>query len=186
MSSVHEKELNHINAKNSSTFEDLKTKNQELFRFNLNVECKAEILMKELHLLRLELEQSKTVQVPIKSRLSEDFSSILQLEQENRELKFCLTELREKLELLTKRNTEYEAKQAEFKENIFCLEDNLESKKQEIEEKNDLIESFQEKYQELSLELALLKAAPEEGSEYFKAFKHITKNNILTVLRSQG
>ena len=129
--------------------------------------------------MRRELEHSKTVQVPIKSRLSEDFSSILQLEQENKELKCCITEQKEKLELLTKRNTEYEARQAEFKETIFCLEDNLESKKQEIEEKNDLMESFQEKYQDVSLELSLMKAAPEEGSEYLM---HIVKESVVTIL----
>lgn len=164
LSSVQETELNKINLKNSSTIEDLKIKNQGLLVSNSSLESKTQSLTKELFLLSQELERVKSVQIPVKSRLSEDFSNILQLEQENRDLKCCLAELKEKIELLTKRNSDYEATQADFKESLYCLEENLESKKQEIEEKNYLMEGLQEKYQELSLELTMLKAAPADGS----------------------
>lgn len=53
----------------------------------------------------------------------------------------------------------------ELSEKVQCLEDNLESKKMEIEEKNDAMESVQEKIQELTVELAVLRSAPEDASK---------------------
>lgn len=46
-----------------------------------------------------------------------------------------------------------------------CLEDNLEFKKGEIEEKNATIESLQENVQDLTVELAILQKAPEDASK---------------------
>lgn len=45
-----------------------------------------------------------------------------------------------------------------------CLEENLQSKRDELEEKNVMLEDTQEKMIELNAEIAVYKNAPEEAS----------------------
>lgn len=51
-----------------------------------------------------------------------------------------------------------------------CLEENYSSKKDELEEKIDLLESAQEQVMELNAKVAMLSATPDEMSEFFDCF----------------
>lgn len=51
-----------------------------------------------------------------------------------------------------------------------CLEENYSSKKDELEEKIDLLESAQEQVMELNAKVAMLSAPDDEMSEFFGMF----------------
>lgn len=54
-----------------------------------------------------------------------------------------------------------------MKEQLECLEENLQAKREELEEKTQLLESSQERVMELSSELAMLKSTPEDTSKLY-------------------
>lgn len=97
-------------------------------------------------------------------RVSDTFSQ--NLERENEHLQLIVNEMQTNLGESTMLNREKQNIIDELRERVQCLEDNLESKKLEVEEKNDAIETVQEKIQELTLELAMLRSAPEDASKY--------------------
>lgn len=53
-----------------------------------------------------------------------------------------------------------------------CLEENYSSKKDELEEKIELLESAQEQVMELNAKVAMLSVAPDDMSEFFVIHNH--------------
>lgn len=96
-------------------------------------------------------------------RISDTFSK--NLERENEHLQLTINEMQANLSDASSQTRSLQNVIEELSEKVLCLEDNLESKKIEIEEKNDAMESVQEKIQELTVELAMLRSAPEDASE---------------------
>ena len=82
--------------------------------------------------------------------------------------------MKEQAEEVTMKYSESASKVEELTERLACVQDNLESKKVELEEKIELLEHLQEKMHEMSSELTLLKnsAGPGDNSELWDIFGH--------------
>lgn len=166
INTIHQEELRVFHEKTRSTVEFLKQRNHELQNEKIQFESETEELKKELQDSQADYDELRTKLQNFKppTRLSDSFNR--HLESENESLQ---NELREMKAKLTKTETESRQKHSqitELNEKILCLEDNLESRKSEIGEKNDAIEVLQETLQDLTVELAMLKSAPEDASEF--------------------
>lgn len=161
----HKGEIDNILKSHSTVVEGLKSSKLEIEGDKLILETKIEELIREIEDqneiirdMRVKLSKSKPV-----ARISDSFSINLEVEIES--LKEKLMDVHGQLEEGIKENQDKEAQIEELNERVLCLEDNLESKRSEIEEKNDVIESLQEQLNEMTVEIALLKNAPEEASK---------------------
>lgn len=161
----HKQELDDFAKKSNSAIEALKEKNRELETDKIQLESAMEELSKQLvesqklsDDLQFELEKRKPT-----PRYSEETTKFLEAEVEI--LKQTL--FQERSSIIEKNETikEQRSQLEDLKEKLACLEDNFESKKMELDEKNDTIETLQEKVQEAMMEIAMLKASPEDASE---------------------
>lgn len=160
----HQKELQAIIEKNCSTVELLKQKNHELETDRIRLETDIDEINIKLQDCKAEIEQLKTKLAKPAQRISDSFNR--NLERESETLQLMVKEIRVNLEASEAEISEKRAKIEELTEKVLCLEDNSESRKSEIEEKNDQIESLQYKIIEMTDELAMLKDAPEDNSNY--------------------
>jgi chromosome segregation ATPase len=145
--------------------DELKEKNQNLIMEKGLLENKVDDLECTINKLHDDCASLKAllVEKSFKPRISDSFAKSLEIENEN--LRSTINELKEQLDNVTQKYSENDAKIEDFIDKINCLEDNLESKKLELEERNDTVEHLQEKLHEISSELMLLKnTAIDENS----------------------
>lgn len=184
VSSTHQEELEALIEKHCSTVEHLKKKNYELQTDKIQLETDIDELAKQLLDSKADCDELKTKVENHKpaTRVSDSFSKSLELENEN--LQLMLKEMAQKLAEREAQSSEQHLKIEELTEKILCLEDNLDSKKSEIEEKNDAMESLQEKVHEMSVELALLKTAPGDASKFYcQLLFHLHKLLMLQIVK---
>jgi chromosome segregation ATPase len=166
ISNIHRRELERVEKKNLTTIGQLKEKNLELLAERAQLESKVlelSNLTADLKKQCDELENKMQLMKPV-TRVSD--GSTLRLELENDNLRQLLNEQQAKLDAAEVQNLERNAAYVELKEKILCLEDNLETKKSEIDEKNDKIECLHEELNDLTVELAVLKNVPEDQSKF--------------------
>lgn len=162
----HRKELEEVVRKNASVVETLKAKNHELESDKVVLESQVLESQEKLQEAQsnCELLKEKLAEQKPRPRISDSFST--NLERENEHLQLIINEYTEKMTELEQKLADKHERLEELNEKILCLEDNFESKKAEVEEKNDTIEGLQEKVQELTVELALLKSNPEDAGKF--------------------
>jgi chromosome segregation ATPase len=162
---VHKQELEVITKANSSTIEGLKTVKQEIESDKLLLESKLDDLSSKLSEQEKENEELriKIIKQPTKPRISDSFS--LNLEVEIESLQRELIEIQQKLDTSELKSHEKDLEIEELHERMLCLEDNLDSKKTEVEEKNEALEGLQEQLHEMTVEIAMLKSAPDDASK---------------------
>ncbi|KAG5674482.1 hypothetical protein PVAND_004450 [Polypedilum vanderplanki] len=150
---VYAEKLSQIERKN----EEYKERNQKLSMENLNLENKVDEMSSMIRALENECSELKVavLEKKIKPRYSDTYSKSLELE--NSELRKTNNNLHEQILEFTERNEMQLRRIEELTENVDCIRDNFESKKAELDERNETIEQLQEKMHELSSELALLK-----------------------------
>ena len=150
---------------NNGIIESLKKSKQEIESDKSLLETKLDVLTKHLNEQELEIKvlRDKIVNKKPAPRISDSFSINLEIEIES--LKESQIQVCGKLEGEIKKSQEKNLQIEELRERILCLEDNLESKKSEIEEKNESMESLHEQLNEMTVEIALLKTAPDESSK---------------------
>lgn len=166
VNSVQSKEQEQATSKLHHQIEELKHKEHELLADNTQLENKCDVLTAQLEKVEHELkeaEKSKTVK-PVKPRLSDIFVKELELERTIQELDEKNKEQEKMLKVLSSQNSENLAQIEELKDKLLCSGENLESKKSELTEKDELIESLHEQLNELNMELAMLKSAPETAN----------------------
>ena len=162
---THQKELQAFTEKSSSTTEHFRKTNQELLADKIQLETDVDELSKQLQDFKIECNElrAKILSHELSPRVSDSFSRNLEIENEN--LQSMLLELKLKLTETSALNSQNRSRIEELTEKILCLEDNLESKKIDLEEKDDAIETLQEKIHDMTIELALLKTAPDDASK---------------------
>lgn len=160
----HNEEIEGITRKHASVVTELREKNFELESDRNFFENKADELSRRVTELENEARAAVTVQKPVAPRMSDAFQA--NLENENKNLQSSLSDLNNQLRTALAQLTSQTSTIEELKEKMLCLEDNLETKKAEIDEKNDAIEVLQETNNEQALELVVLKTAPDDASEY--------------------
>ncbi len=163
---VHSKELGEITSKLHHQIEGLKQREHELLTENGRLENQCEDLSNKLESVEQDLKEaidSKPAPKQ-KSRDSDVFLREIQLERTIQELTDQNKEQEVMLQDLTKQNSQFSATIEELKDKVMCLEDNLESKKSELKEKEELFESTHEQLNELNIELAMYKSAPDSDN----------------------
>ncbi|XP_055837772.1 protein Spindly [Episyrphus balteatus] len=85
------------------------------------------------------------------------------LETENLELLAKLDETHESVVKFTMALAEKEKHIEIFKDQVLCLEENLQSKREEVDEKTHLLESAQEQVVEMNAKIALLTSCPDNA-----------------------
>lgn len=185
INATHDEELQNIIRKNSSVVDHLKITTNELMADKIQLETKVDELNSKLLVIQLEHDKLKTKSLCQRThtRVSDSFSRNLELENES--LQLMLNEVKAKLDEAESESSRKQSRLEEFNEQILCMEDNLESKKSEIEEKNDATEILQEKIHELTVELAMLKTAPDDPSEFTLSNKFETLFSLFHRFRSQ-
>lgn len=163
---VHKQELEVVVKGNLCAIESLKKAKQEIECDKIYLESKVDDLSCKLSEQEKENEELRERLIkPIpKPRISDSFT--LNLEVEIESLQRELTELQGKLHGTAQQNREKDVELEELRERMLCLEDNLESKKAEVEEKNEAMESLQEQLHEMTVEIAMLKSAPDDASKF--------------------
>ena len=188
INTIHNEEIENLERKNVGIVENLREKSNELFNDKVYLESRVDELTSNLDELRKELTdvKLKLVQQKPAARVSDGFSR--NLETENEQLQRLLNEATETVQESHSQRSVQASKIEELKEKLLCLEDNLETKKAEIEEKNDAIEGLQEKNNELTVEIAMLKSAPDEGGQKVlpSNFTFLVINHFSFYFRSQG
>lgn len=164
----HNDDIERINRKHASVVAELRERNLELESDRNFYENKVEELSSRINELETEIKNAVIVEKPVAPRVSDGF--LANLENENKNFQSSLNDLTEQLQRALAQVSSHSTTIEELKEKLMCLEDNLESKKAEIEEKNDAIEVLQETNNEQALELAMLKTAPDDESEFFNDF----------------
>lgn len=167
ISSIHAKEFDEQMIKMNATVEELKEKNHKLSKEREFFETKVEELTPQVHEMKLEISElkSKLIEVKPRPRISSGtHSSAVEIENEN--LQAMVNILQEKIETTTYQITSHETKIDEQKEIIMCLTDCLESKKTELAEKLESIDSLQNRIIELNMEIAICNNTPEDASKY--------------------
>lgn len=164
----HNDEVEEINRKHASIVTELRERNIELESDRNFYENKVDELSSRINELETEAKSAVVVHKPLAPRVSDGFLS--NLESENKILQSSLDDLTGQLRTALAQVSGLSSTIEELKEKLLCLEDNLESKKAEIDEKNDAIEVLQETNNEQALELAVLKTAPDDESEYLTSF----------------
>lgn len=169
ISSTCDEKLKAAEKQSEKKAESMREKCSTVEAEKIQLEVQVDELNVQLHFLREDFDalQVKMRDQP-KFRHSDSHSKLLEGEIEN--LQQTVKELTEKLEVEARENVEKCARMAELSEKILCLEDNLETKKMELEEKNESLESLQEKIQDLTVELVMLKSAPDDASKLCKRF----------------
>lgn len=165
INSIHKIELEELTKKNAAAIENSKELNQELISDKNQLEQKVVDLNKVVLDFKKQCDELKARVADLKPapRVSDGFSRKMEFENEN--LRIEMQELQAKLSELSMMHSEKIAQIDNLSEKISCLEDNLDSRKIEIEEKNDAIEGMQEKFLELTAELASLKSNPDDASK---------------------
>lgn len=166
--SSHNEEIEEINRKHTSIVAELRERNLELESDRNFYENKVDELSSRIADLENEAKAAVIEQKPALPRVSDGF--LANLEIENKNLQNSLDELTEQLRTALSQVSNHSSTIEELREKLLCLEDNLESKKAEIDEKNDAIEVLQETNNEQALELAVLKTAPDDESKYILYF----------------
>ncbi|XP_055919820.1 protein Spindly [Eupeodes corollae] len=87
------------------------------------------------------------------------------LEAENLELLAKLDETHESVVKFTLALAEKEKHIEIFKDQVLCLEENLQSKREEVDEKSHLLESAQEQVVEMNAKIALLTSCPNNAEQ---------------------
>lgn len=165
INAAHQQEIDEFVKRGNAAVESLKQKNHEVMSDKVQLESRVDELSSQLGQMQ-KLCEDLTVKLAEKKplpRISDGFSRRLELE--NRELQEMFGELKATHDETTNANLERQRQIEELNEKILCLEDNLDSRKTELEEKNEAMEGLQEKLQELTIELAMLKSAPEDQSK---------------------
>lgn len=166
ITNAHKKELRDCLKNSGATIEVLREKTRELTKEKSQLESVTEELSKQLvesqkqnDDLRYELTNRKPA-----TRYSDASTKILEneLAKLQQVVDETLASEREKTQIIESQRLQIE----EFDERLICLKDNLESKKSEIQEKNEAIEALQEKVQEAIEEIATLKASPDDPSKF--------------------
>ncbi|XP_059221975.1 protein Spindly [Stomoxys calcitrans] len=93
----------------------------------------------------------------------EDLQRIQMLENENMDLLQKMEEFQEEIVRYTLAIAECEKNIEILKDQIICLEENLQSKKSDLEEKVQILESTQEQLAEANAQIAMLSSAPESN-----------------------
>ncbi|XP_070492402.1 putative leucine-rich repeat-containing protein DDB_G0290503 [Chironomus tepperi] len=162
--------INEVNSKEKIQIErrneELKNKNQNLTMEKIALENKIDDLGVIIDQLNKELKEVRGLLAvkAIKPRVSDTYAKSLEIENEN--LRTTINEMKEHAEQLTIKYAESASRIEEFTERLACVQDNLESKKVELEEKNEALEHLQEKVHEMSTELTLLRnsAGPDDNN----------------------
>lgn len=135
-----------------------------------------------------EVINSKSAQQPT-SRLSDGNLKKAEYEATIEELKLKLEESDQKLQEISCLHSRATSKIEELREQNLCLEENLESKKSDLIEKKDLIESLQEQVAELNLELSAYKTSPvnenQKGNSLFAEVDD-QRQKMKQILQSQS
>ncbi|XP_061389338.1 protein Spindly [Musca vetustissima] len=93
----------------------------------------------------------------------EDLQRIQMLETENMDLLEKMEDFQEQTVRYTLTIAEYEKNIEILRDQINCLEENLQSKKADLDEKVQILESTQEQLAEANAQIAMLSAAPENN-----------------------
>lgn len=137
--------------------EELKEKNQKVTAENQELENRIDDLSARLEDLNSECSELRVLlsEKSIKPRISDTYSKSLEIENEN--IRAVNVDLQIKLDDIETKFKESLAKIEDFNEKFACMQDNIDTKKLDLEEKNESIEHLQDKLHEISTELALLK-----------------------------
>lgn len=161
---VNSKELSQLVKKN----EEVRIKNQSLIMEKNVLENKIDDLTATINQLNKEVKEVRGLLAvkAIKPRVSDTLAKSLEIENEN--LRTTINEMKEQAEELTIKYSISANKVEELTERLECVQDNLDSKKVELDEKIELMEHLQEKMHELSTEVTLLRnsAVNDDNSEF--------------------
>lgn len=137
--------------------EELKEKNLQLAMEKHSLERKIDDFGGTIKDLRHEVEELKGLlsEKTFKPRISDSYSKCLESENEEMRAKNHQNEIQ--LQELMEKYCECQSMIEDYQEKIKCMDENIESKKIELEDKNEVIEHLQEKMHELSTELATLR-----------------------------
>lgn len=161
INSQHDIELKEIEDKYKHQIEDLKGKNHDLLSDNTKLETKCNDLEKEVeNLVQTLKEVTSKPPDPPKTRLSEVFRTEARYEEILQTIQNEKAELNQLVDTLKQQILAFKESELKFKERILCLTENLEVKKSDLLEKDELIESLQQQNCELNLELSACKSEP--------------------------
>lgn len=165
VNSIHEESLSQCDRK----IEELKAKNLQLTMEKQSLENKIDETGAMIKDLKLEVENLKELlfEKTIKPRISNTYSK--SLEEENEVLRNRNIEFEIQQQALNMKIDEFQSMIKRYEEKIKCMHENIDSKKMELEDKNEVIEHMQEKMHELSTELTTLRNSTiaDEGSQCF-------------------
>ncbi|KAL5281027.1 hypothetical protein ACFFRR_004818 [Megaselia abdita] len=151
-----------ISQKLEVELEDLKRKYSENESYVTSLEVNIERLEEEKRELKDQLLELINV-VPQEAKIPNDYlERELAMEKENtlllEKVDECQMQLNNYMMAVGEREKQIEI----LKDQVQCLEENYSSKKDELEEKIDLLESAQEQVMELNAKVAMLSATPDE------------------------
>ncbi|KXJ74844.1 protein Spindly [Aedes albopictus] len=166
--SVHKEELAKLKEKYVLTLTGLKDSNADLKQYNSTLEATVDDLQKQTSALKEKIEEleagsANSESVTGNSTLNSEKEAFL--ERENEELKQAIAEQQEKIDTLMLQLVNSESTVENLKEKIECVEDNLSSKRQELEEIRTLLDSTQEENMRLNGEIAALRSAPQDANK---------------------
>ncbi|XP_075153588.1 spindle apparatus coiled-coil protein 1 spindly [Haematobia irritans] len=108
--------------------------------------------------------RKENISLDVSSKTSEeDMQRIQMLESENTDLLEKMEDFQEQMIRYTLTIAECEKNIEILKDQIVCLEENLQSKKVDLEEKVQILESTQEQLAEANAQIAMLSAAPDNN-----------------------
>jgi chromosome segregation ATPase len=159
INSYHKQELEAETKKGTSVIDNLKLRIQDLVSDKNLLEQSVHDLNNLVFELKRQCNELRENAVLKPVDQSDEFCREHEMENEN--LRLEIKDLQKKLSDLTMKNSEQCATVESLNEKLVCLEQNLDCRKLEIEEKNEVIDSMQEKVLELSVDLASFKRSTD-------------------------
>lgn len=167
INSNHKQEMGEAIQKHLSEKGELKLRIQTLLAEKSQNEESLQDVNNEISELKKLCNELKE-KVALKS-VDQSHGNLRELETENESLRMNLMEIQSKVEELTANNYEKLLLTESLNEKVVCLEQNLECRKLELEEKDEAVEALQQRLLEISASLqshASLKSSPQDTSEH--------------------
>lgn len=152
--------------KKQNEIDELKKRQSALLTENEELHEDLATYRSENEKLKQEIRELKTASLPVEIsyQIPKDLIELKdKLEAENLELLAKLDETHECVVKYTLALAEKDKHIEIFKDQVICLEENLQSKREEVDEKSQLLESAQEQVVEMNAKIALLTSCPDNA-----------------------
>lgn len=166
LSSVQTSQDDVLLHKKQNEIDELKKRQAVLLTENEDLHEDVAVLRAENEKLKQEIKELKAQVRPVEVtyQIPKEYAELRdKLEAENLELLAKLDETHECVVKFTMALAEKEKHIEIFKDQVICLEENLQSKREEVDEKTHLLESAQEQVVEMNAKIAQLTSCPDNA-----------------------